>query len=400
MVDFYCFCVPELKDDLWGCYEGEFVASDVFSNFDYDIACAKKLNKCLFYEIKSDSFIFNGEKVDIARKTIFPRCIIPEIKKLITKLEDAGAHSIVSLEDEKKIHNWIDYILPKHRTIIKTTKRDILDNFKKYKEMFGRVFIKTVEKGPHAELVDVCVMEAMAYSASCIESLLRGEETKTEEKSVKTYIMHTKDIQGRINTNKHKFDCYEEETPMFVQDFVEICFDDCFKKVPVEYRNFVIDGKLANTSHNYLYHKEVPLEVKRFAQKVVDSLPKEFPKNFAFDIMKVRKGGIEVYDICEFNTIVASGYGEYNSVFTPELPFTCYGEVGTALFEARVAAAEREKEEYERRKAERKKDFVDGIDLNLATLGMKPELREKLLQMSKEEVIDFFNGEEEVNKDL
>ncbi|MDE5587073.1 MAG: hypothetical protein K2I72_01725, partial [Bacilli bacterium] len=93
---------------------------------------------------------------------------------------------------------------------------------------------------------------------------------------------------------------------------------------PVEYRCFVVDGKILNISRNlFLTYHYISDYIRAQAEKLLERIRriKDFPTTFCLDLMfyEVRNTDTVIVDIAELNPLEASGEYLYNSIYPSSL---------------------------------------------------------------------------------
>ena len=316
-IDYYCFVADDLANGVF--YKNRTDRVSIFDNLDFDMSVAKSLYKFAVYDKSTDCFYDeNCEKISLLNKVVFPRCIIPEMDNLFNKLEENGAKLVVTKEQTDIIYNWPKYIQPVYRDVEVTTYGDFLKNFDRYKERLGKVFFKTKNKNIHAEVISVFNLQGMAFTPLKSEEDLDKQQQEEEVFSEPMYIVMTDKVKG---FNDHRFSFLDKNQEVFISPKLEIVQDKDVPRIPVEYRNFVVDGKFVS-SQSWVQNRRVPLEVTNLVRSVLDVLPKEMPKTFVLDILQFEENGEKKYDICEFNPISCSGYEEGSSIFLLEDNFS------------------------------------------------------------------------------
>ena len=256
-----------------------YAFSSEFGSFVGESKFAKELDKYLFYDEDKDIFFDkDGNEVDVAGYNILPRTGVYQAEKLVDAIYKHGAMSIVKQDDFQKTMDWPKYISTKRHNII-MSGQEILDNGAKIIEEFGSgsVFFKTKEKN-YSNIISV-------------ESLLKK--------------------------NGNFYDALQahKDDDFIISDVVDIIEDEFGR---LEYRVFVLDGKVLNISrvHGYLV-EQIPLGVVNYVNEVVSSVTSaDFPQTFVVDVFACEdSNGKQFLDVLECNPFVASGTYLYNSVF-------------------------------------------------------------------------------------
>lgn len=140
-IDYYCFAAqnpsfPEYQLDDSDSENVTWIKTKHLEDIDY----AKKIGKLLIYSIEADKFFHNGKKVNIKGKTIFPRCFVFHVEKLLPELEKAGANSLVKYNDTLEIEEWPKYVQPLYRNANVTTLGEFKENYKHYLDKYKKIF--------------------------------------------------------------------------------------------------------------------------------------------------------------------------------------------------------------------------------------------------------------------
>lgn len=257
-----------------------YVFSVKYGPFAAEAEYAKKLRKYIFYDEQKDCFFdADGNQFDITGMDLFPRTGILQADKLIKEIYNHGGYSSVAkLGDYEKVLDWSRYIKTKRNNVIMSGK-ELLDDVQRIVDEFGieQVFFKTKFKN-YSQILDV-------------EKLLKREESFYE------------------TLKAHKDDDF------ILSDVVNIAEDD---NGPLEYRCYIINGKLANVSriHDYLVGY-VSQEVIDKAIAILESVKEtDFPNSFVLDLFEyIGKDGEKYLDVLECNPLVSSGTYLYNTVF-------------------------------------------------------------------------------------
>jgi len=317
-IDYYAFVMDNYKQEDYSEMSARHHAH-IFENFDFDMAVARDLGKLAIFCKETGKFYNSDwEDLDLNDQVVMPRCTIPELSNLMDQLEDSGSILATTKEDYKKIMDWPNLVRPKHHEVVATTYGEFLENFQSYKEKFGRVFFKTKYKNISTEVKNIMCLGAMSFSSILSdEDLFSGkkQDEDLKEMSKPMYMVFTADYGDH---NDLRFGYLSDDTEVYVEPYLNICKDWRFKKVPVEYRSFVVDGKF-NTARSWVPDKHVPKEVINVTQEVVDSMPDDMNKTFVVDILEFKdKSGKHLYDLCEINPLPCSGYERGNSIFVLE----------------------------------------------------------------------------------
>ena len=317
-IDFYCFIMDEFQQSDY--YKRKKLSkAKIYENFEFDINVAKSLGKCAIYCKEMDKFYNeNWEEVDISGKSVLPRCIIPETVELLSAIENAGAESLVSKEDLEIVYSWPKYIKPRNREVISTTYGEFLKDFEHYKDKFGRVFFKTKYKNISCEVKEIFCLNDMIFEEISSDGDLfdgSGKMKTTGFFSEPTYMVFTNKVS---HSNDLRFGFLKKDAEVFVQPFLDIVKDGEFTHIPVEYRSFVVDGKIT-TSRSWIPNRTVPNEVKIMTAQIVEAMPNEINKNFVVDILEYKDShGHRYFDLCEINPLTSAGYEQGSSIFITE----------------------------------------------------------------------------------
>lgn len=266
---YYCFSVD------WG-------------SFGLESKYAKDLGVYIFYDEKKDIFLNkDGEEIDIQGIEMLPRTGVLEAHRLADAIDKHGGISVVNNDDYETTLNWPNYIRTKRQCVI-MSGQEIIDSPEKIIELFGteKVFFKTKDKN-YSQVID-------------IEQLLNK--------------------QGNFYKalNNHANDDF------IISDVVKIVEDEFG---PLEYRGFVVDGRLLNVSriHDFLMGS-VPSFVLDKMEVTINSLKdSSFPNSYVVDLFVFEDGDKADVDVLECNPIISSGTYLYNSVFeqTADLEHKC-----------------------------------------------------------------------------
>lgn len=313
-IDYYCFCVDSLEEPFWENFNinknGESFRNDLL----FDVENSTKIGKCVFYVKDWDKFVLNGEPVDISGKIIFPRCAVFDSNLLLSKIEQNGGKSICTLKDKAKVSDWPRFCQPIHHKVIETTKEEFVSNFEKYKQKLGRIFFKTKEKNFSCEVVNISELGNV--------KILSSEDDLESDLGVfsflSTKLISTKDRYGNLTGHDNRLANLDDNEKVFIESFIDIETNK-ISGLPEEYRCFVLNGEIANIS-NYFAEENMDenYECFNFVNSVLQSLPNDFPKYFVLDICKIKKDNKSMFDIVEFNSIEASGYGTQNTIIPQE----------------------------------------------------------------------------------
>lgn len=258
----YCFNGHEFKDH---------------KQANNDIKYAKSKNVFIYYDEQEDTFKdTNDNIVNVEGQMVIPSSFVFQLPKMIEALEKAKAIIPNTNEDIKKVEEWYKYV-ETQRLIMPFTGSDVKDpeflNFiiEMFKDKMS-VFLKTRNKDFNG-IIDI-------------------EDLVNEDSDLR------------------KAFAYHEDEEFIISERVEINEDELGQE---EYRFLVFNGQILNVSRitDTTYHK-IPIEAIEYANRVIESLPKSFPRTFTLDIFSYQN----MYDIIEFNPLEASGRYLYNSIFT------------------------------------------------------------------------------------
>ncbi len=319
-IDFYCFCFDTLDQGDYSHAKARH-GSHIFDNMNFDIANAKKLSKFARFVKETGKFHDeNGRELDVSRKRVLARCIIPEMNTLFGALEDAGAEMVVSREETRAVMDWASYISPTFRDACATNLGEFLANFDEYKENFGRVFFKTKKKNFSCEVLAVSKFFPEFLQVSSDEDL---SSNKNKESSLAEFFSEPMYMVITSTSKDHpdfRFGMLPKSTEVIVQPFLEIVKDDEFKHVPVEYRSFVVDGKFVS-SRSWIEDRPVPQGVLDYVQGLIDGFADK-SRTFVADVLEfVDKDGKRKFDLCELNPLSCSGYEKGSTIFVTEGEF-------------------------------------------------------------------------------
>ena len=320
-IDYYAFMVDEYGQTDYA-KRREKNKAHIYENLEFDMATAKSIDKCaIFCKEMGKFYDGNWNELNIAGKRVLPRCIIPETGEIYDALEKEGAVLAVTREDIEKIVNWPRYIKPAYRSVVRTTYREFLKDFECYKEKLGRVFFKTKNKNISCEVLavaclnDFCLVEIESDSDLIDGNKEVGDSTFFNEP---VYMVFT---NQSTHGNDHRFNYLDKNAEVFVQGYVEVCKDEQYPHIPVEYRSFVVDGQFV-TSRSWVPNRAVPEEVLDITKKIIEAMPKDMNKTFVVDVLAfIDDNGELHYDLCELNPISSSGYEEGSSIFIAEPSF-------------------------------------------------------------------------------
>ena len=288
-IEYYCF--PTKTGDI-----SVFMDLDQYTNWrekEYyertqeDVLLSKEKGKLLLFDLRNNSFINEkGENIEISGKIIFPRSTIGDADLLMEHIEKAGGKSITARKDYKIVENWYELIKTKREFKV-TTRGEIEKNLEKYEKQYGKTFfIKTIEKGFSGIVI-------------IFEFALSDEGIKT--KCLMDSTMHS--INMSISN---------PETKVLVYKALDIVKDGYGKR---EWRAFVVNNELLCLSR--FSDHVVPIEdyvYEKFKIKI-EEFKGIMPLSYVVDFFEyTEENGEIIFDICEFNPIIASGVFQNNDL--------------------------------------------------------------------------------------
>lgn len=285
-IDYYCF--PTQTGDL-----SPYMDIEQYTNYDQkihyqtaqeDILCAIKLGKLLLFDMRKHSFIDeNGKIIDISGKAIFPRSTIQESIILLESIEKADGKSIMASKDYAIIENWFDKVKTK-REIKISTLEEIEEHIEDYEKNYGnKLFIKTVQK----LFSGVCIIMNIEFAG----------------KSRVLFDSHFHSLNMTITDSK---------MPILICKALDVVKDEYGRR---EWRAFVVDNELWCLSR--CSDDVVPIEA--YIEDKVKSEIMRFkgilPSSYVVDFFEYTDENDEIiFDVCEFNPIVASGVYQNNDL--------------------------------------------------------------------------------------
>ena len=287
MFDYFCYSVPKLgHTDFEPCDKDNeniaWIKAEDLKLFNG----AQKIDKLIVFSREDGKFYRNGKEINVKGLKVFPRCFIPYAKELLTKLEVAGANSLMSQQDFYTTERWCDFFQPDHRPVYHTTFGEFKKNHKYYSEVIPDLFFKTVEKG-------LRILNLKYFSINH-----EGEE-----------LFFTKPPIFNMDDDKEIM-----LSPMF-----EVIDDPENKAEDREYRAFIIDGELYSLSRSYVdWPTKVPEEVRVYVENKVKQIGEtDFVKSYVLDVTECIINGKRVVDIIEANAICSSGLEVCNDLLSP-----------------------------------------------------------------------------------
>lgn len=288
-IDYYCF--PTKTGDI-----SVFIDLDQYTNWreksfyqitQEDVLLAKEKGKLLLFDLRNNTFVDeNGNIVDISNKVIFPRSTIGDADLLLESIEKANGKPITARKDYNIVERWFE-VVKTQRDFKLTTRGELEENLEEYENKFGKsFFVKTVKKG---------------FSEVCVIMDLNFDDSKTPSKLLMDSHFHS------VNMSIPKSD-----TPVLVYKALKIIRDDFGKR---EWRAFVVNNELLCLSR--VSDDVVPIE--EYVYDKVRNKIREFegimPSSYVVDFFEYTDdNGETIFDICEFNPIVASGVYQNNDL--------------------------------------------------------------------------------------
>lgn len=252
-------------------------------NFDYsevEMSICKENKNGILYDAYDKIFTdFNGQKVDISGKTIFPRTGAAQIKSMIEEIINQRGIPNLTNEETDKIEMWPNFYNTRRK--IKVLKGKDLQNpkvIKELEEQFGNeIFIKTVKKG---------------FSSVIPISLLKDRDCVF-----------------------YKALSYHAVEDFIVSEKITLTTDKYGKK---EYRCFVVNNEPYNISRftTDVFH-EIDEEVLVALHRVIEQAKGCLPSTYEVDLLEYEKDGKKHKDVSEFNPPQAAGLYLYNSILEP-----------------------------------------------------------------------------------
>jgi len=291
-IDFYCY--PSKTGELSVFLETEqYQDSKEKEYYEYmqrEVLAAKEKKKLLLYHLETDKFLDeNGKQVNIFGKIILPRSTIPYVEELLKAIKRHKGISLVNEMDEESVAYWFDRI-PTIRNIQLTTRGELEADLEVIEEVYSDVFfLKTVRKG---------------FAGIC--SILSADFGFWDSK---TKFLMVRDGRYGIGINMV---IPNEDTPLMICQAVKVLQDDFGKR---EWRAFVIEHELVSLSR----HEDEPVVVeevifKKAKQKIAE-WKEIMPSCYVVDFFEYTdKDGTIWFDVCECNSIVASGIYYNNNI--------------------------------------------------------------------------------------
>lgn len=253
---------------------------DKILNFDYsksEIALSHKAGNGILYDSDKRIFTdFNGNKVDITGKVLFPRTGVLQMHGMTEEIERQGGIPAITNAETEKISRWPKYFKTKRKTRI-LTGRDLQDpsQIEQIEKEYGKeIFIKTVQKG---------------FNGVIPVSLLKDRECAF-----------------------YKALSYHQDDEFMISEVITLAEDRYGIK---EYRCFVRDNEPLNISRftTRIFH-EIDEEVLVKLKEVIERMKGIFPDCYVVDLLEYEKDGERHLDVSEFNPPQAAGLYLYNSL--------------------------------------------------------------------------------------
>lgn len=245
-----------------------------------EIERAREKGKLILFDLRNNNFISEkGEIVDISEKIIFPRSTISQADLLIESIEKAGGKSIETIKDKNIIKNWFK-IIKTEREYKLTTIKEVESNLEFFEKEFGKkFFLKTVEK----KFSGICVITE-------ISNISNGNNQKTK-KLLCTPI--------------------SPETPILVCKKVDIIKDKFGKR---EWRAFIVNNELICLSRTSDDVVKVEEYVYKKVEEKIEQFKGKIPSSYVVDFFEYKEENTIIFDVVEFNPIIASGTFENNNI--------------------------------------------------------------------------------------
>lgn len=233
------------------------------------------------FDLRNNTFVDeNGDVVDISDKVIFPRSTIGDADLLLEKIEEANGKPITKRADYDIVERWFELVETK-RKLIKTTRREVEKNLDKYERLYGKsFFLKTIKKG----FSGICMIFEHDNSKYLIDS-------------------HFHSVNMSINN---------PDELVLVYKALKIVKDQYGKR---EWRAFIVNNELLCLSR--ASDDVVPIEeyVYDKVREKISEFKGVMPLSYVVDFFEYTDdNGETVFDVCEFNPIVASGVYQNNDL--------------------------------------------------------------------------------------
>lgn len=287
-IDYYCFTTQTGDISVYTNIEQytDYRKKVHYLTAQEDVLRALKLGKLLLFDMRNNSFVNeNGKIIDISGKTIFPRSTIQEAILLLEHIEKAHGNSIMASKDYAIIENWFKVFKTK-REIELLTREKIEANIQQYEEKYGQaLFIKTIQKF----FSDVCFIMDLGLP----------------ENQKYLFDSHFHSLNMTLTDSK---------MPVLVSKALDIVKDEYGKR---EWRAFVVNNELWCLSR--CSDDVVPIEsyveekVKSEIIRIKETTP--LPDSYVVDFFEYTDDNSDtIFDVCEFNPIVASGVYQNNDL--------------------------------------------------------------------------------------
>jgi len=309
MVDYYCFTASDLEeyDDMYNASANAYLnATD-----EQDIAFAKSIGKALFLDI-NDGCIYYDENFTLQVPSLEGKKVLPRscyFEPMVEAIEHLGGTSLFTKEDDKKLDTWPNLIQPQFRELKITTLKESIEEIKEQLKAKKKLFIKTVKK-------DI---------SGIVSNINTFNDDMYQKVTGRTRPMYGLRISQPTYDNNLVQSVYRlehairEDTPIMYSDTIDICQEQGGARRPLEYRGFVVNGKMDDMSLKHGDKITIPNNVVDKAEQLIATMKGEdFPESYVIDIFKHLHDGEQVLDLGEFNNISMSVRGAGNSLFTNE----------------------------------------------------------------------------------
>ena len=306
-VEYYCF--PTKTGDISPYMELEqYTNSRERSHFrlaQEDVLLSKKLGKLALFDLRNNTFIDeNGMPLNLKGKKVFPRAMIQESDLLMEYLEKAEADSITARADYKIIEHWFE-VIPTKRKFKQTTFGEVERNIETYEKEYGKtLFMKTIEKG----FSGVCIIFGFDFNSSFSfgsDSDLVTEKKNEKEEKKKTKVLMDSTMHSVSMTIR------KNDTAVLVYPAINLLKDEYGRR---EWRAFVVENELWCLSR--FADNVVPIEeyVYEKARTKIKEFEGKLPSSYVVDFFEYEEDGETIFDVCEFNPIIASGVFQNNDL--------------------------------------------------------------------------------------
>lgn len=291
IIDYYCF--PTKTGDISVYTDLDqytyWREMEYYQTTQEDVLLAKEKGKLLLFDLKNKKFVNEiGENIDISGKVIFPRSTIQDSDILLEYIEKAHGKSITLRQDYNIVEHWFNVVKTKRNFRI-TTRGEVEENIEKYEKIYGKkMFIKTV----HKEFSGICYVIDLSDST---------EESAAKQKYLIDFNRHHSINMSISNSNE----------PILVYEALDVLHDEYGKR---EWRAFVVNNELWCLSR--FSDDVVPIE--KYVYEKVNEKIKGFkdvmPSSYVVDFFEYEENDDIVFDVCEFNPIIASGVFQNNDL--------------------------------------------------------------------------------------